>query len=75
VADWAVEPCSAGPFRYVRILQFGVNADGGKNGDRWHCLAMSGIELYGELTCVDTDTLPDDLREQARAVGTRAAGA
>ena len=51
VADWPVEANSKGPFRYFRILQFGKNADGGKMGDRWHCLACSGIELYGELTC------------------------
>ena len=46
VGGWPVEPpngAEKGPWRFIRLLQTGVNADGE------HSLHCAGIELYGEL--------------------------
>jgi hypothetical protein len=58
VASWPVE--NAGAWRYLRVLQTGLNAHGNKQ------LSCSGVEFWGVLSTLD-DTLVSALEEQRKA--------
>jgi len=46
-ASWDVEPHEGGPWRYFRVVQTGHNASS------HNFLAVSAIELFGELYLTD----------------------